>query len=319
VAPEIQKGTSMKTILIPLDGSPFGEHALPAALSIARRSETRLDLVHVHQVVASAPSPAGAPFFDPEIDLRLREQEAAYLEEVAGRIATVWDGPITRAVLNSPVADAICERAQEIGAGLIVLSTHGRGGMARVWLGSVADRVIRQARIPALAIHPGPEPPDLSREPTFGHILVPLDGSQLAEQAIEMVEQLRGDTPARYDLVRVVEPVLHHFTLDGTDPRVDVEAQERAWSCAGEYLERVAAPLRERGRGRVVMNYIPIGHPASAILERAESEPVDLIAMTTHGRGGVARMVMGSVADKVLRGTTTPVLIYRPPEGVADA
>jgi len=314
VAPEILKGTGMKTILIPLDGSPFGEHALPAALSLARRGATRLDLVHVHQLVTSSLSPAGAPFFEPEIDMRLREQEAAYLEEVAGRIAAVWDGPTTWAVLNSPTADAICDRAQEIGAGLIILSTHGRGGMARVWLGSVADRVIRQAKVPTLAIHPDHGAPDLSHEPTFGHILIPLDGSHLAEQAIEMVEQLRGDTPARYDLVRVVEPVLHHFALDGVDPRVDVEAQEQSWKCAGEYLERIAEPLRERGCGRVVMNYIPIGHPASAILERAQSEPVDLIAMTTHGRGGVARMVIGSVADKVLRGTTTPLLIFRPPE-----
>jgi len=302
----------MKTILVPLDGSPFSEHALPAALAIARTGAAHLDLVHVHQVVTQTLSPASAPFFDPEIDMAIRAQEAAYLDDVARRIAAVWDGQISQAVLNSPVAGALCARAHDTDAGLIVLSTHGRGGAARAWLGSVADRVIRQAQIPTLAIRPTAEAPKLRHEPVFDHILIPLDGSPLAEQALDMVAQIRGDAPAHYDLVRVVEPITHGLTISGVDPTIDVDAQEAAWQQATAYLEGVAAPLRERGH--VVMTYVPIGHLASAILERAEADAMTLIAMTTHGRGGMARMIMGSVADKVLRCTTTPLLIYRPPE-----
>jgi len=305
----------MKTILVPLDGSPFGEHALPAALAIARAGSALIDLVHVHQVVANTLSPANVPFFDPQIDLRLRAQEAAYLETVAAKIAAVWDGPVTRTVLDSPTTDALCKHAHTINAGLIVLSTHGRGGVARAWLGSVADRVIRQAKIPTLAIHPTHEPPDLRQEQAFEHILIPLDGSLMAEQVLDIVDQIRGGAPAHYDLVRVIEPITHGFTISGVEPTIDVEAQEVAWQYATQYLERLATSLRERGN--VVMTYAPIGHLASAILERADSSAASLIAMTTHGRSGLSRMVVGSVADKVLRGTTRPVLIYRPPEGVS--
>jgi len=306
----------MKTILVPLDGSSFGEHALPAAIAIARRGEMCLDLVHVHQLVTPSLSPAAAPFFDPAIDLLIRDQEAAYLREVAGQVAARWDGAITQAVLISPIAEALCNRAHETGAALIVLSTHGRGGVARAWLGSVADRVIRQANLPILAIRPTEEAPVLSHEPAFDHILIPLDGSPLAEQAIDMTEQIRGAGPIHYDLVRVVEPIIHGVKFDGADPVVDVEAQEAAWHHATAYLETIAAPLRKRGD--VVMTYVPIGHAASAILERAHADAVNLVAMTTHGRGGVARMIMGSVADKVLRSATKPLLIYRPPVGGSD-
>ncbi|NTV65776.1 MAG: universal stress protein [Oscillochloris sp.] len=302
----------MKTIVVPLDGSSFGEHALPAALAIARRGLAHLNLVHVHQMQANTLSPTGTPFFDPEVDETIRIQERAYLEDVTRQIGAVWDGPVSHALLTLPVAEAICTHAHDIDAQLIVLSTHGRGGIARAWLGSVADRVIRHAKIPTLTIHPQSEPPQFDQGPTFEHILVPLDGSALAEQALDMVVQVCGDTPAHYDLVRVVEPVSYGFALSAPEPLFDADAQEEMWHVATEYLDRVAAPLR--ARGHVVMTYVPIGHPASAILERAEMDEVTLIAMTTHGRSGMSRALMGSVADKVLRGTTTPVLISRPPE-----
>jgi len=305
----------MKTILVPLDGSTFGEHALPAALAIARKGSARIDLVHIHQVVATTISPASVPFFDPKIDLDLRDLEARYLEDVAAQIAAVWDGSVTHTVLDSPIIAALCQRAHEVDAGLIVLSTHGRGGVARAWLGSVADRIIRQAKIPTLAIRPIGERPKLRHEPVFDHILIPLDGSPLAEQALSLITQIRGDTPAHYDLVRVVEPITHGMTISGVEPVIDVEAQEAAWQQATHYLDQIAVPLRQRGH--VVMTYVPIGHPASAILERAEADATTLIAMTTHGRSGLARMIVGSVADKVLRGATSPVLIYRPPEELA--
>ncbi len=275
----------------------------------------RLNLVHVHQIVAPTLSPAAVPFFDPAVDMALRDQEAAYLKGVAGRIAAAWDGPISPAVLNSPVAEALCQHAHEIHAELIVMSTHGRGGVARAWMGSVADRVIRQSKIPTLAIRPTAEPPDFTHEPTLDHILIPLDGSALAEHVIAMLDPIVGGAPIRYDLVRVVEPVTHGFMFDGIEPVIDVDTQDAAWQHATDYLEGIAAALRQRGH--VVMTYVPIGHPASAILERASDGAVSLIAMTTHGRGGVARMVMGSVADKVLRGAATPLLIYRPPAGDA--
>ncbi|WP_129626520.1 universal stress protein [Candidatus Oscillochloris fontis] len=302
----------MKTILVPLDGSPFGEHALPAALAIARQWSAQIKLLHVHEMVANTLSPAGTPFFDPDVDLALCAHEQNYLAEVAARIAQVWGGPVEHTVLRGVVADAICTYAHEVDTGMIVLSTHGRGGLARAWLGSVADRVIRQSQIPTLAIHPTDAPLQLDQSPQFDHILIPLDGTELAEQATNVVLQMRGSHAAHLDLVRVVEPLVHGFTLSGVEPVIDVEAQEQAWQQATLYVEEVAVPLR--AKGHVVMTYAPIGHIANALLERAEKDGVALIAMTTHGRKGMARMFMGSVADKVLRSTTLPVLIYRPPD-----
>ncbi|MEI7771319.1 MAG: universal stress protein [Chloroflexales bacterium] len=301
----------MKTILVPLDGSPFGEHALPAAIAVARKGAARLALAHVHQIITPTLSPAAVPFFDPNVDTGIRDQEAAYLEDIASRIASVWDGPISQAVLNSPIAEALCMHAQDIDAKLIVLSSHGRGGIARSWMGSVTDRVIRQSKLPTLVVRPTAAPPSLKGGPAFAHILIPLDGSPLAEQAIALADQIIGPAPAHYDLVRVVEPVTHGFTFNSADMVIDADAQEANWEHATDYLEGLAAPLR--ARGHVVMTYVPIGHPASAILERASADAVGLIAMTTHGRGGLTRMIIGSVADKVLRGTTAPLLIYRPP------
>lgn len=302
----------MQTILVPLDGSPFGEHALPLALDIARRGGLGLALAHVHHIVVPSVSPAGATFFDPGLDVAARDAEADYLAAVAGRVAALWDGPVTQTVLDAPIAEALCRHAAPAHAGLIALSTHGRGGVARAWLGSVADRVVRQSPVPVLVVRPSDEPPDLGRAPELGHVLVPLDGSFLAEEAIDLATQIGQLYQARYTLVRIVEPITRGFLVDGARTAVDVDAEEEAWHEATEYLKGVAARLRARGLH--ITADVRIGKPAAEILDLARAYGVSLIAMSTHGRGGVARLLVGSVADKVLRGATVPVLLYRPRE-----
>jgi nucleotide-binding universal stress UspA family protein len=300
----------METILVPLDGSPFGEHALPAALAIARRQPTRIALAHVHQLIIPTVAAAEAPMFDPTPDELLRQQEMAYLEDVSRRLGAIWDGPITRTMLEVPVADALTYHAEMIGASLIVLSTHGRGGVARAWLGSVTDRLIRQSPVPTLVVRPGPDAPDLAHEPPMRHVLIPLDGSPLAEKAIDLAMEVGRLTKAHYTLVQVVEPGLRSFLINGAEPTADVETESAAWRRATEYLDTVAARLR--AEGLTVWSEARIGNPPASILESAAVNGADLIAMTTHGRGGVARLLMGSVADKVLRGATVPVLSARP-------
>jgi len=302
----------MQTILVPLDGSPFSEHALPTAITLARRNNMAIALAQVHHLIYPTIAPISDPLFDPSADTRLREHEAAYLHGVSRRIATSWDGPISRVVLKAPVADALCSYTQARHVDLIVLSSHGRGGLARAWLGSVADRLIRQSPAPTLVIRPDAELPDLSRETSFGHILIPLDGSPLAEQAIDLALRVGSPMHAHYTLMQVIEPVMRGFLIDGAEPYLDVDAEAAAWQEASDYLEGIATRLREQGH--VVMTQVPIGRPAHIILSYTQEHPVDLIAMTTHGRSGVARLLVGSVADKVLRGAEVPLLVYRPPE-----
>jgi nucleotide-binding universal stress UspA family protein len=213
-------------------------------------------------------------------------------------------------MLEVPVVEALARHAELIGAGLIVMSTHGRSGIARAWLGSVADRLIRQSPVPTLVVRPGVEPPDLAHEPPMRHILIPLDGSALAERAIDLAVEVGRLTHAHYTLVQVVEPVYRAFLIGGAEPPVDVEAESAAWKQASEYLDGVATRLR--GQGLTVWSETRIGSPATAILESAAVNGADLIAMSTHGRGGVARLLMGSVADKLLRGARVPLLITRP-------
>jgi nucleotide-binding universal stress UspA family protein len=305
----------METILVPLDGSAFGEQALPAAIAIARWGDMRLVLAHAHHYVVPSISRSGAPLFEPAVDTAVRGEEKAYLEDVAARVGAVWHGPVSRVILEAPVAEALCHHAQAVRAALIVLSTHGRGGFARAWLGSVADRLIRESCVPTLVVHPGSGAPDLARGLPLDHVLIPLDGSPLAEQAVRPAVRLGRLTEARYTLLRVVEPSLRAFLPDSPAPPVNLEALAEARQEACAYLDAVAAPLRREGL--MVSTEARVGSPIAEILSCADTCAVDLIAMATHGREGFARLMVGSVADKVLRGAATPLLVTRPQEARA--
>lgn len=295
----------MKTIFVPLDGSPFSEYALPAAISLARRSGAALVLAHVHQLAIPAIAMTGEVMYDARLDEYLRNEERAYLEDVLGRVTAIWDGAVRCDLLEAPVAPALLDHIQAVGAELVVMSTHGRGGVARAWLGSVTDRMIRQSPQPVLVIHPGDDPVDLAAEPSFKHIVIPLDGSPGAEGAIAMARAIGDPANARYTLIQALEPAVHRFALDGV--RHDPQPFEGAWEHAQAYLHQVAASLR--ATGATVDVETPLGAPAETILGYLAANAVDLVALTTHGRAGVTRMLLGSVADKLVRGATTPLLI----------
>ena len=193
------------------------------------------------------------------------------------------------------------------------MATHGRGSMSRFWLGSVADKLVRSLPLPILLVLPQEQASDLALDRVLQHILVPLDGSELAEQALGPAVALGSLMVADYVLVRVVDPLepagrdAQGFLISGLAP----EGLQRLQEEAAAYLERTAEHLRARSLQvftRVLIN----SQAAEAILQEAGTPPIDLIALETHGRGGLARLLLGSVADKVVRGTPTPVLVHRP-------
>src|SRR5262249_2278187 len=141
------------SVLVPLDGSRFGEQALPLALSIARRANISVDLVTVHVPPASmfAETAVG---FESTLDPRVREQERAYLDGVSDRIRAVSTVHVRSVILDGAVAETIRAHAQKIKADLIVMTTHGRGPLSRFWLGSVADQLVRRSPIPVLLVPP---------------------------------------------------------------------------------------------------------------------------------------------------------------------
>jgi nucleotide-binding universal stress UspA family protein len=295
-----------RTILTPLDGSPFAEQALPYALSLARSSGASLDLVEVHILYALKDPTLGRYCYDPNLDVQCKQQEELYLEGTAKWLAAVAPVPITSAVVSGLEADGILERIGTGKADLVVMTTHGRGPLGRFFLGSVADELIRRAAVPVLLVRPGEPAPGLVPEPGLENVLIPLDGSTLAEQVLEAATDVIRLREGSGTLLRVLESRTRVPTSKGMPagaPERDQEAE--AW----DYLEKIAERFRSEGL-RVQTRVVAAPRAAEAILKEAEGH--GLIALATHGRGGVRRMLLGSIADKVVRGAATPVLVYRP-------
>jgi len=305
-----------KSILIPLDGSPFGEQALPMGLDLARRMGAEVHLVHVHQPVRPAPYAEGIAAYNGELEEEARTREEQYLANLANRSAETAGVVVRRALLDGPVAPALSRYADEEEIGLVVMTTHGRGGISRAWLGSVADALIRQVKVPVLFLRPGKEAgPEQPRE--FRRILIPLDGSELAESVLATAEAIGRLSDAEYTLLHIVVPP---FVLGPPRSAVLVEPGEgpeilERWS--DDYLARVAARMSAAGlRVRAVVETYP--NAAQGILDYARAHDIDLIAMSTHGRVGFSRIALGSVSDKVLRGADVPVLLQRGKAAAAE-
>jgi nucleotide-binding universal stress UspA family protein len=309
-----------RSILVPLDGSPFGEHALPLALTIARRSGASLQVAHVHTPLTMAEG-EGVLLAEHSLEFRVRGREENYLEKIVKRLESVAPVPVTPLLLDGVVADVLTAVPQETGVDLIVMTTHGRGPLSRFWLGSVADQLVRRSAIPLILVRPCEATLDLGRERLLQNILVPLDGSPLAEQILEPAISLGTLMEAEYRLLRVIKPVtIAHPEIAGSPVnyygqelinKLEV-LQEQIWEEARTYLEGVANRLR--GRSALVHTHVVTREQVAAgILDEAATYPTDLIALETHGRGGLARLFLGSVADKILRGGSLPMLVHRPP------
>jgi nucleotide-binding universal stress UspA family protein len=307
------------SLMVPLDGSTFGEHALPLAMSIARRAGATLRLAHVHQAI-TPPMVMGVSVPD-TTEPALRDLELAYLETMTKRVAAAAPVAVSLALLEGDdVAEVLRHHAEALPADLLVMCTHGRGALGRFWLGSVTDELVRHCHIPVLLVRPHEAEPDLTVEPMLKHLLLPLDGTPLAEQMIEPAVELGRLMEARFTLLSVVKPVVRpnylpeHAMVEGALAELleEIEARQQvATQEAQAYLENVAARLRGRNL-HVTTDVIVEEGPAVGILREAQARAADLVALETHGRRGLARMLLGSVADKVVRGGTVPVLVQRP-------
>ena len=296
----------MSIVMVPLDGSPFGEQALPLALTIARPMGAHL---HVVRVRASLP-------------LSVDEDSEAYVRTTAAEIESQLPAKVTPWVLTDElgalqypppapdtVAKTLATHAREH-ADLIVMSTHGRGGVKRAWLGSVADALLRIAPRPVLLVRPADVTFSLAADADRGitHILIPLDGSETAERAIPVARELGEPLGARVTLLRVTSPLALQLSSDPADgyPLGDPTSMGRR--AAVHYLNGVAAPLRRAGLD-VDVRVVEQLSPAPAIVDFAKTHAVDLVVLTTTGGGSIRRVLLGSVADHVIRKGETPVLV----------
>ncbi len=301
-------------ILVPLDGSPFAEGALPIAMMVAEHHEAPLHLVAVHTVLARPLRLPDAPIYDGQLDDDRRAQLDSYLTRTAARLTTELGREVTHATVSDDVstAAAIVEEAERRGAGLVVISTHGRGGFSRAWLGSVTSELLRTMPVPTLVVrNPAPDAAG-TVAPSLARVLLPLDGSELAAAALEPALALVAPFQATVTVLRVVRTAESQLPYDQTFwTAAEQQVMEALRVDAQRDVDRVVAGLRARGltvEGLVVLE----SDAARTILSVAAERDVGLIAMSTSGRGGLARLLVGSVTDKVVRGADHPVLVVRP-------
>ena len=294
-----------KQIMVPLDGSAFAEAALPLALEISRRTGAKVHLATVLEPVTS--------FAYEGWEGAAVEWSEQYLEDVTSRIEGKAGGALTHAVLNGHTVETLGRECAERSVDVVVMASHGRGALSRVWLGSVADGFVRQSPVPVVLVRPDDDAePQTSFDHSFETLLIPLDGSDLSEDALAHGTEFGELFDSAYHLTRVVS-----YPVDIASPYLPHTAQlnqqimEDAKKGAGEYLEQHAETMRRRGL-RVTTSVAVDAQAGNGILAEAEAVGADMVAMSTHGRKGFTRAILGSAADKVLRGLHVPLLLHRP-------
>lgn len=297
-----------RVILTPLDGSRIAEQALPVATRLARAVGAALHLVHVHSEAAHDPILIeGLPVIDEHLRSLADEHERVYLERLAASVAGEGLQP-TVARLSGPVVKTLLSYARDNGVDLLVLTTHGRSGFDRLWLGSVAEGLARHTHVPLLLLRPFGEGTTPSVQ--FRRVLAPLDGSPPAEEVLTPASALAGIDGGALIVLRIIETQPFPFAVPLPErfrPNEATLAREEAAATA--YLQRIAARLAPTPTQTITLR---AEQPARAIIDAAQHLNVDLVAITTHGRSAARSVSISSVADKVLRGIGTPLLIVRP-------
>jgi nucleotide-binding universal stress UspA family protein len=288
-------------ILVPLDGSELAEGALAYAHMLAKALGERLVLMTAWE---GTETELGATF--PGLALEVEQKANAYysnyLDGIRARLSGVT---VETKVVSGNAADQIAKTAEDIQARLIVLATHGRSGIGRWLYGSTAGRLLRSSSTPILAV--GPHALQRSNaEVTLGHILVPLDGSPLAEKALPVAVTLAVALKGRVTLARAVGWAVQSYPYalpDAYIPQVDEELE----TGAKKYLREQEAKVKDVP----VDAFVVRGSAADGLLDVAEQQHADMIVMTTHARAGFARATLGSTADRMLQ-APIPVLLVRP-------
>jgi nucleotide-binding universal stress UspA family protein len=287
----------LKTILVPLDGSPLSEEAIPFARALAHRGQTKLILLRA--VLRTNPSTLTTDRFNQTVQAEAEAELGAVADRA--REAGIDAEPV---IWDDEAGSGITKAARDRHVDLIVMSTHGRTGLGRAMYGSVADHVVRTASTPVVLV-----PPNASFNwgPPF-RVVVGLDGSRMAEKAIEpsldLAESLRGEIV----LVQAVEPSA--AMASGLPTPFTTEDLADAVEDARRYLATVAKSIRRPGVE--AFGTAAAGTPQQVIFDAARSYRAGAIAVATHGRGGLTRMLMGSVAERILSATAIPLLLVHP-------
>jgi len=315
-----------KKILVPLDGSIEAEAVIPYVRDLASRFNSEVDILgvgmdnkkrRVNQLLDDYVHHAVEHLQKHDITCRAVVLYSNLIEEVIDYTevtAPKRDLTAKAYVFYGGPADNILKYTKQHHPGLVVMATHGRGGLTRWWLGSVSEKVVSESTVPVLLIHSKHSKEiDKDRKTTFKRILAPLDGSEIGEAALHNAEAVALKTGASMILLHVIpEPHDIEAKILGQEFNKFVKAMRDAGQ---EYLEKKSNRLKDKGID--VKAIIVAGDPAERIVDLAKDEKVDMIAMSTHGRSGMARWVLGSVADKILHESKLPMWLVRSREIVS--
>jgi nucleotide-binding universal stress UspA family protein len=295
-------------ILVPLDGSTTAEKVLPYARYLAGRFRVPVELLAVVDIgeVASHMVSEKARFLDTIIEEAVRNL-TEYLRGVA---TTFKAGDVSCAVEKGKPEDTIIEKAETDRAMLITMATHGRSGVNRFLLGSVAEKVLRGTVNPLLLVRAINEAKSTG-EATLKSIIVPLDGSKIAEGVLPTVAEIAKKLGLEVELFRAYHLPYNVYAGDegfyaGNYDELLTSVRDEA----KEYLEKKADELKDLGVATATC-VAKEGFAGDEIIALGRKTADNLIAMSSHGRSGIQRWVLGSVAETVVRHSGDPVLIIR--------
>jgi nucleotide-binding universal stress UspA family protein len=298
-------------ILVPLDGSRLAETVLPHLVALATAFGSHATLLRVLEQESSGQMRSVDP-----MDWRIaRAQARAYLDEQANRLAEVGL-QVESVLLEGQAADRIVEHAHSEGADLILVSSHGRSGLSRWNISSVVQKIILQARTSIMIVRAyQPAVEDLRGE-RYERLLVPLDCSQRAEVSLSPSVTLARAHDARITLAHVVHvpEMTCPEPLSEEDRALAQRLTERNRRAAVEYLERLRERLGTEGEARIMVS----DSPAAALDDLVESEGIDLVVISAHGRSAQAKWPYGSVTIGLISYGSTPLIIVQdlPPESI---
>jgi nucleotide-binding universal stress UspA family protein len=305
---------SSLTLLVPLDGSELAEQALPYARMLAKLAPTTIHLLHViapsvidrkarHEEVMLAAAGDTLESHDDEMrHMRgvLQDEADTYLEQQAETF-NIPNCTVERQVVFGLAADQIAAAAERLHSDIVVMATHGAGGLMRWALGSVTTRVLRATNRAVMVIRGSDQPVQEVGIPR--RIMVGLDGSPLAERALPMALSITKAAHADLLLTQVIDAADGPFAVFGGD-----ESNNRFRELAFTYLDHIARELN-RETGQHITTTVPVGHVAQSLLEEASRKQIDLIVLGRHGIGGAHSTFLGGTTEKLSQASEVPLLV----------
>ena len=292
---------TIRRILFPTDFSDNAARAFPRAVSLAARHDAELHVVHVTEPDTAPNKQSG----------RSLPVSSDVLNEWLGRPSggagpDLDDLPVIQKQIAAGVpSEQLLAYVEDRDVDLVVMGTHGRRGVQRMLLGSVTEEVVRKAPCPVLTVNPEAE---IQPAPTLRHILVPVDFSDAAKAAVRHAQQLALLYGAKLHLLHVVEEVVYPSAYGVEPPVLPIE------DVVTRVETSMGAMVRDELGDERVRVTATVGYAPMTILDYAEDTGADLIVIATHGRSGLDRVLLGSVAERVLRRSPIPVFVVKPEE-----